>query len=254
MTTASDISLNADSDNLKVMAAKCDLKVALVELESSKMIIRELERSVNNQQRLIELLDGKDTQVPNINKVCEVASSSTKSQTSGAAQIVDRKKDGPKVDIVNKTASICDSVPRKINEKTNIDPKKMSAAILQAETQSTLNHLINLNNDKDNHPNIIVDNQEEWRTVHTKRKSRQHRNFLVGENSEKIKGVPKFVYLHVCRVDPATTSDEMLGQLKAFFPEVTCEAIKSKHPTIYSSSKARSLSKQFRDFGGVYLC
>ncbi|KAG5886298.1 hypothetical protein JTB14_001516 [Gonioctena quinquepunctata] len=219
--TSSDICLNADSENIKVMSVKCDLKVALVELEASKMIIRELERSVINQQRLIELLDEKGTHARNINNICAVASSSTKSQISGVVQILDRKEDEPKVKVINKTTSVCEPVSRTTIEKTNIDRKKVSAAILEAETQSTLNHLINLNNDMAIRPKTNVDNHEEWKTVLTKRKFRQHRNLLVGENSEKIKGVPKFVYLHVCRVDPATTPEDMLRQLKANFAEVT---------------------------------
>ncbi|KAG5874682.1 hypothetical protein JTB14_021638 [Gonioctena quinquepunctata] len=143
--TSSDICLNADSENIKVMSVKCDLKVALVELEASKMIIRELE------------------------------SSSTKSQISGVVQILDRKEDEPKVKVINKTTSVCEPVSRTTIEKTNIDRKKVSAAILEAETQSTLNHLINLNNDMAIRPKTNVDNHEEWKTVLTKRKFRQHR-------------------------------------------------------------------------------
>ncbi|KAG5882204.1 hypothetical protein JTB14_033545 [Gonioctena quinquepunctata] len=147
------------------MSVKCDLKVALVELKASKMIIGELERSVINQQRLIELLDEKGTLARNINDVCVVASSSTKSQISSVVQTLDRKKDEPKVKVINKTTSVCELVPRTIIEKTNIDRKKVSAAILQTETQSTLNHLINLNNDTAIRPKTNVDNHEEWKTL-----------------------------------------------------------------------------------------
>ncbi|KAG5883291.1 hypothetical protein JTB14_011541 [Gonioctena quinquepunctata] len=40
-------------------------------------------------------------------------------------------------------------------------------------------------------------------------------------NSDEIKGVSKFLYLHVCRVDPVTKSQEFTGQLKSVFPEVS---------------------------------
>ncbi|KAG5888289.1 hypothetical protein JTB14_006676 [Gonioctena quinquepunctata] len=71
---------NADSANFKVMAMECDLKVATVELDASKRLIRELGRTGSNQQHIIQLLDGKNTADNNINKNCAVASSSTKSQ------------------------------------------------------------------------------------------------------------------------------------------------------------------------------
>ncbi|KAG5874497.1 hypothetical protein JTB14_009238 [Gonioctena quinquepunctata] len=143
------------------------LKVALVELEASKMILRRLERSVIDQQRLIELLDEKGTHARNINIICAVATSSTKSQISGVVQTPDKKEVEPEVKVINKTTSVCESVPRTMIEKTNMDRKKVSAAILQAETQSTRNHLMNLNNDTAIRPKTDVDNQEKWKTVLT---------------------------------------------------------------------------------------
>lgn len=53
----------------------------------------------------------------------------------------------------------------------------------------------------------------------------------------KLKGVPKVISLHVYRLDPETTVENLIHYLKPSFPEVLCEKLNSKHPESYSSFK-----------------
>lgn len=79
-------------------------------------------------------------------------------------------------------------------------------------------------------------NSAEWKEV--VHKSRNKLKRIVGKNSEVlIKGVPKLASLHVYRLDKNTTTDELRDMLKVNFPEVTCQALTSKYPEMYSSFK-----------------
>ena len=48
--------LKSENADMTIIKLQCDLKVAKIEVESSKRLIRELERSVNNQEELIGML------------------------------------------------------------------------------------------------------------------------------------------------------------------------------------------------------
>ncbi|CAG9815964.1 unnamed protein product [Phaedon cochleariae] len=243
-------------DDQKNVKAKipCDLKVARIEVESSKRLVSELERTVGYQQRVIELLDAKTMKYPNTNKECAVASSLSKSQIPDDSQSSSKKFSEDDIDPKNHCMPNLDTKSKKNGGRTSvIDKKEVNSAILLTETQSTLNHYINLTDDKSKQHDTIMEKQGEWQTVHPK-KNRKRKNLIVGENTEKIKGVPKFTYLHVCRVDPATTSQDLICQLKTVFPEVTCESLNSKHPTIYSSFKLLDQLADLMTFGVLARC
>lgn len=53
--------------------------------------------------------------------------------------------------------------------------------------------------------------------------------------SVKLQGVPRSISLHVYRLSPDTTSEQVTSFLKDKFPEVKCEKLTSKHPDEYSS-------------------
>ena len=82
-------------------------------------------------------------------------------------------------------------------------------------------------------------NKESWVNV-VRRKQKQL--LVVGSNKSetvttKIKGVPKTVSLHVCRLSPDTKTDELISYLKPKYPEVNCEQLNSKQPNLYASFK-----------------
>lgn len=70
---------------------------------------------------------------------------------------------------------------------------------------------------------------------------------VVGNSVEgPIKGVPKFVSLHVYRVDVGTNPSDLRDVLQIHFPEVTCEAITPRHPHLYTSFKVNIYEESFK--------
>lgn len=91
--------------------------------------------------------------------------------------------------------------------------------------------------------------KEPWKTV-ASRKNKNKQLRIVGSNSSSnmladIKGVPKFVDLHVYRLQPTTTKDDLESFLRPHFPEVSCSAMTSRHPHLYSSFKVKIFGNHF---------
>nr|CAI5840505.1 unnamed protein product [Callosobruchus analis] len=128
---------------------------------------------------------------------------------------------------------------------TKVAVKDVSAAVMQACTETSLNRYININSDIGDasvRPSSGPSETGEWKKVQPRKRNR--RTYLVGKNDGSgIKTTPKYVYLHVYRVDPNTSVDDMVCLLKDNFPEVLCEKLNSKYPKEYASFKV-----------GVYEC
>ncbi|XP_072401867.1 uncharacterized protein [Diabrotica undecimpunctata] len=128
------------------------------------------------------------------------------------------------------------------SQKCEVTKKDVSEAILQVTTEQKLNEYIY----------VGESNQEksEWTEV-DRRKKRKH--LVVGKNTEmilngkEIKGVHKLIDLHVYRVDPDMTAENMRELMKTTFPEVKVESLKSKHPDIYSSFKVTIFNNNFKE-------
>ena len=92
-----------------------------------------------------------------------------------------------------------------------------------------------------------VNNDKELFTTVVKRK--QNRKVVVGKDSNgdpnlcNLKGVPRFVSLHVYRLSPETRVEHLVNYLKPRFPEVKCEQLNSKHPEEYASFKVDIFDK-----------
>lgn len=101
-----------------------------------------------------------------------------------------------------------------------------------------------MNLNQDNSPNNYS-----WQTV--SRKNSKRRQLIVGTNTEgvagTIKGMSKFVDLHVYRINPNTNVTAMEDLLKPHFPEVICESMSSRYPNLYSSYKVRIYQENFRN-------
>lgn len=81
---------------------------------------------------------------------------------------------------------------------------------------------------------VNQENNEGFTAV--KRKPR--RTLTVGTNKNSdIKATPKNVSLHVYRLAPDTTVEDLTNVLKINFPEAICEKLNSRFPDIYSSFK-----------------
>ncbi|KAK5647551.1 hypothetical protein RI129_002443 [Pyrocoelia pectoralis] len=89
----------------------------------------------------------------------------------------------------------------------------------------------------------ITDNNTEFTVVSYKKRPNRVKNApIVGElelakDNSILKAIERVAYLHVFKLHPSTTTDEVIAYLRPSFPEVECEQLKSVHPEIYSSFK-----------------
>ena len=81
---------------------------------------------------------------------------------------------------------------------------------------------------------------ENW-SVFENKKNKKRKPPVIGKSVEPsltgIKSVPKASSLFVFRLDPVTTCEDLIKYLEKDFPEVTCEKLRSKYPSCYSSFK-----------------
>nr|CAH7751745.1 unnamed protein product [Callosobruchus chinensis] len=88
--------------------------------------------------------------------------------------------------------------------------------------------------------------QSEWQTVNRRKPQKPRQSLVVGnKDCDKIKGVPKYVDLHVSRISPETSKEDLYQLLKEEFPEIKCETLNSKNPGIYSSFKVSIYGSNF---------
>ena len=113
-----------------------------------------------------------------------------------------------------------------------ISNKTVSDAILDAETRLKCQEIITLNDNNEATEGSFKN------VVYKKRKKNPP---IVGEmecnNTFNIKSLPKLAFLHVYKVHPDTTTDELKELLKPTFPEVIVETMKSMYPQYYASFK-----------------
>ena len=211
--------------NLKLQTEKQELQQMVSNFEPPKYVsydlfntkMMELSTEMDKIKRKI-LTNGKvDSQMPLFSEVAN------KIQTH--IPTADKKQDGTNNKILTK--------PSTTNKIENKQRKIMDT-------------IINLNNDKDNNvtdPNKISDNSSvqynKWQKVEHKQKKSRSINTIVGKSKEysTVKTIPKFIHLHVYRLSPDTTEDNLRTLLLNKFPEVMCEKMLSKHPKVYSSFK-----------------
>lgn len=114
-------------------------------------------------------------------------------------------------------------------DKTKIDAKTVSTAIMQVQTENKMKEINDLSKDP----------SEGFKNVINKKKTRR---FVVGRNSQdgtniKVQTIPKTVDLHVTRLAPGTKPEVLKSALINTFPEIICEPHQSKHPDVYTSMK-----------------
>ncbi|KAG5888193.1 hypothetical protein JTB14_016409 [Gonioctena quinquepunctata] len=141
------------------------------------------------------------------------------------------------------------------NSKGNSQQIKIidvSRTLLEETTKNKLNNIIHFaENPRQTTPTSTVSEDNTWKTI-TCRK-RKPAEVIVGSNNVNsgnagaVKGVPKFVDIHVYRVAPDTTKDSMESLLKPNFPEVGCEPLKSRHPQLYASLKVKMYDHHFSE-------
>lgn len=87
---------------------------------------------------------------------------------------------------------------------------------------------------------IIHLNEDPFTEVKHKKKRKSNKtivgNMDLGENP-KVKAASKLAFLHVFKLHPDTTAEELTSIINPTFPEAFCEKIKSMYPRFYSSFK-----------------
>lgn len=140
-------------------------------------------------------------------------------------------------------------------DKKSIGKADVALAINQVENQLLLDSIINLpkaeeENKRQNQPskNISDGNAEKIQSKvdSASQKKKPKRQVIFGNNRNMASvGVPKFVSLHVYRLEPETTVEKLTELMKPHFPELKCESLMSRHPSIYSSFKISILANNF---------
>lgn len=82
---------------------------------------------------------------------------------------------------------------------------------------------------------VETQNNSAWSVV---QKNKKHRKTITGTGLNcKLKAAPSYVYFHVYRLDPSCTEQDLKSYLSTIFPEVMCYKLDSKYPSEYSSFK-----------------
>nr|CAI5832895.1 unnamed protein product [Callosobruchus analis] len=231
-------------DDLASENKKIDVSILNYVIKQKDALINELQERIKVLNNHIELLI----------KVQDTRISTTKSSDKNLDPAIDPAEhaaDGiKKPDHVNKQKECENKTPAvkssrnqcdTIIQKRVISKKEVAPTIMEVCSNATMERYININNDQ---INPAIDHSEgKWQEVRPKHK---RRNIVVGKNEKSaIKGTPKITYLHVYRVSPNTTADDMLNMLKPKFPEATCELLNSKHPEEYASFKVGLYESHF---------
>lgn len=138
--------------------------------------------------------------------------------------------------------------PRKLVGNKNITTKQLSNAINEVKAIQKCTEYIHMNEHDTDNTKSIHHKVDEWRNVKSKKRQR---TVVVGNNEEitingrEIKSVPKYSDLHVYRLDPSMTADELTALMKPFLPEAQCQVLSSKYPGRYSSFKVTIYSKNW---------
>lgn len=229
----------------KLLHMQNELKCANSELECQKKLITEMERSLSNQQvtitsqkTLIKLLesdktnrnDGVITQekpMPKKHKPLETTTLSPKKPNFSASNTSSSKTNGTRS---------C--------SKNYVDATMVQTGIKEAQENILSEYIIN---EPSNRFTDVKNNDGDWNLVANKRRKAK---MLVGTGTENtnltnVKGVPKTIDLHVYRINPGTTSEDLKALLRPHFPEVATTSLESRNPDVYSSFKVTIYQENF---------
>lgn len=224
----SDFDVQEQNITYKNMCIEKDLKCANYEIECQKRVIREMERSIVSQNKTIESQDyllkilKKEN---NKTQICDVAVPSKMSLKS--EETVGKSKEIVSTQNLGMTVASAQTLDGEI-------PKKY------ADVVSGRNKV------KERVLNTII-SENKWNVAGRKR---PRRRMVVGvgnasQSETKVKGVPKLIDLHVYRIHPDTTAEDLADMLRPHFEEVVIEAMESKNPDVYSSFKVTIFQDNF---------
>ncbi|CAG9814164.1 unnamed protein product [Phaedon cochleariae] len=217
-------------DNLSHENKVMDINLFKYILKRKDKLIKELYDKFDLMSEQITLLKERNEDRPK-----------TVRKNNGAKNddIVDDKRDiiPGKVSPVPMSEGAKYSAVASSSQKSAITKTDVAAALMQINTEQACKEIMNL--ERNSHPSEIQ-NQNEWKDV---KRKRHRKHIIIGRNDEikingkEIRGVPKFADIHIYRVDPRMTAEELKEIVKTRFPEVVVTALNSKHPHLYSSFK-----------------
>lgn len=117
-----------------------------------------------------------------------------------------------------------------------VDPKAVSAAVHEAVTRAKCQELITLGK-------TAGEEDGEWKIVPKRRGLKAKNRPVVGDMEHgagsvlKLRAAARKAHFHVYRLAPGTSEEDVVEHLRTQFPEVECEALKSRYPAHYSSFK-----------------
>lgn len=228
----------------EVSEIKYRLKYANNDLECYKRLVAEMERSLSNQQEtistqksLIKILEN------NVNTTCAIHSEVERQKSPNPLKNMKNMRESPRKVA---TSGSCSTTANtlKTTSKNFIDAKMVRNGIKEAQETILTKHIMNESSMK------IIDEKtkkdEDWSVVESKRRKSK---MVVGTGNENIqttvKGVPKTIDLHVYRINPGTSPEDLKTVLKPHFPEVVATSIDSRKPEVYSSFKVTIFQENF---------
>lgn len=204
---------------------KVDVKVVKFIIKQNNLLIKELREKVSFLSNHVELL----------NKLVILPEPHSKTGKHSAGEIDDKLRC---TDSGIRQEEQCMQTHSIINSQSGESKQTYTGNSSQDTCPSDPN---------DNTPGPTATASVKWTDVVKKNKSK--RPIVIGRNTgsdkteNKLKGVPKITSLHVYRLDPETTTDCLVANLKSSFPEISCEKLNSKHPESYSSFKVNLYEK-----------
>lgn len=222
------------------------LKRIITEMEEKYNILKENNRLLQENCELLKNSINSSGKIPlkfdkDINKqkigigtIKSVNKNTVDESTSMRMTYAAKTSEQGQGEIYDMASTITNKQPINVNNNkdespstTNIvSPRKIKAAVSNAVALNKMVEVQKLND--------LSYDAGEW-----KQQKRRRRRFVVGGNNDNstIQTVPRLVALHVTRLDPSTTPDQIKNLLKSRFPEVECELHTSKRPDLYSSMK-----------------
>ncbi|CAH0560563.1 unnamed protein product [Brassicogethes aeneus] len=246
--------LTSNSKSPEVLLAENTLLRQLIdEMQSKQEVLNEncllLREKVTYLEKKVDELQIKNQHIEEKNQAAtagsalnELAGCSSVNHSSSYASKADSQPVATAVKLSSQGIS-SNQVQRKDNPRKHTERAKpvinirdVKAAIHKAQALNKMNEVQNLNS---------VHNDDGWQL----QKRRRNKRFVVGGNSEcsdELKTVPKFVSLHVTRMNPKTKCENLKKILEKEFPEVVCVEHDSKYPELYSSFKVTILQENFK--------
>lgn len=230
---ASDTGFFDAMDNIaSEMENKIDIQIFKYIIKQKDMLIFELRdkiKSLNTQLESLSITNKE--QKPQSVKTGDV--SKTKRQI---------KTDNHMRDSRPSTSEIV----RAVTTKNVISVQDVSEAIDEANKLTNISPAINTK--YSDAADEVTNNNLNWQQVLPKRLNKRNRKLIVGTFSgpAAVEGIERSVALHVSNLKPNTSTDDLCKFLRQNFPEVTCTALTSRYPDLYSSFKV-NISKSNYD-------